>query len=251
MRDPNRACGIDSSKFTFGDKEGWDFYHLIMKIKNIHPQIREVHSLGICFGAIIAARTQNIYLKLQGHDLFSSMALISPLPSAHDLIVNVLNDSRALSKFVSQKTLAKINAWPFLKMTRFMSKLPVLENLMTRGLKRYLSVNSFNSLKEFEKLDIPLLCIASNDSDYIVTKEMAQKVFFSIPSKQKLLLWSFGVEHLFNWREETAQLVTVLQRFFLHTQKILQDPTTLGTIDTDQFNLDNGLPPDTSRAQEH
>ena len=229
MCDPNRACGIDSSQFTFGRQEGLDFYHLIAKIKQQHPMIQRVHGLGICFGSIVLSRAHNLYRRSHEQDLFDSLLLISPLPSAHDLVLNVLCDTRALTKFVSQQTFVKVSSWPFLKIARLMLKLPLIKYCLTGIVTRYLGIKSFDSLAEFKKLRIPLLCIASNDSDYIVTKQMALKVWHNIPSKQKLLLWSFGVEHLFNWHEEMTQLTKIFEQFFGHPKEVIANPETFLT----------------------
>jgi pimeloyl-ACP methyl ester carboxylesterase len=220
----NRSCGIDSSKSTFGEKEGEDFANLILKIRAQKDYLQEVHALGICFGSIVLAKAHNLVAQNAGQPLFKSIALISPLPSIQDLIINMIRNNQTMRKFFDKKTLKKIKGASWFKFLRSAVEIPFMQFPISWAITKYLHIKQFNTLAEFGKLQAPVLMIASQDSDCIVTKPMALKVWHAIPTANKALLWSYGVGHLFNWWDETAQLIIALEQFFAQPEALVQDP---------------------------
>lgn len=224
MREKTR--GIDSSLSTFGKKEGADFARLIAKILSKKDYIQETHALGICFGAIVLARAQNFYKERWGKQLFKDIALISPLPNIHELILLTIENSETLEKFVGVAVARNIKATMAYKIANSLVKLKLgwINKLLSTTIASYLKISQFDGLQEFAKLDTPILMIASEDSDCIVNKRMAKLVWNKIPSTKKVFLWSFGVGHLFNWWDETAQLIIALDSFFQQSNFMVQNP---------------------------
>lgn len=218
------SCGIDSGKFTFGHKEGHDFYDMVHKVRRENDFIKESFALGICFGGAVVARAQKISHKKDKYPLFKGVALISPLPGVHELIENIVSNDEAFRIFAGKFDDSKFKNSAGFKVMRFMAGRPIFSQLLTSIISKKLQVDKVSSLSAYEKIGVPTLMVASRDSDAIVTRPMALKVWNAIKTDKKFMLWSAGVGHLFNWRHETAQLGISLEAFFSGPEDFIQQP---------------------------
>lgn len=208
---------IDTRRFRSGLGEGRDFFDMVKLIRKTHPSINNCIGLGICFGGAVLSIAQNISMQRHGVPLFQSMALISPLPGISDLIINFLsNPNKRALFFGKDSTLLKIGG--------FLAKQPLFSQIVTWQACKKMNLENVSFIPFYSRIAVPTLVIASHDSDEIVTNPMVLKVWRSINSKQRLILWSSGVGHLFNWRHETAQLVVSLGNFFKNPGKTTDDP---------------------------
>lgn len=220
----NRLKNIDARRFKSGIEEGRDFFDLVQLIKQKHCYIDNCIGLGICFGTAVLSIAQNISFARHGVPLFQSMALISPLPGINDLIINFMKNRNMRASFFGDKKKEYKESWLFKTGVFFANNVPLVNRVIAMIICQRMLVENVDFTQYFKKINVPTLVIASHDSDEIVTRSMALKVWRSINARHRLILWSSGVGHLYNWHHETAQLVIALGNFFRHPIKTIEDP---------------------------
>lgn len=208
---------IDTRRFRSGLGEGRDFFDMVRLIRRKNPSINNCIGLGICFGGAVLSVAQNINMQRYRKPLFQSMALISPLPGISDLIINFLSYPKKRTLFFGKDSM-------LLKIGGFLASQPIFHQIVAWQACKRTGLENISYIPFYSRIRVPTFVIASHDSDEIVTRSMVLRVWRALSAKHRLILWSSGVGHLFNWRSETAQLIVSLGNFFKEPIKAIEDP---------------------------